>query len=287
VAVWELQAELQGPQGQPLLNEPAPLRLFAVHDAPRRNTGHASRLPFAGKVHLEHACRWANGASENVAVGPTSIAHQVANHLRHYVHPGPAYEGLPAPANYARLPGHAEIEGGVRPKSPLHLPLPPHVSEAAYQRHYAESYGWQVLDHPTHPGGRCNQQASALVDVLGTLGIAARVVHIERIGKARRGPDAVDAYQGFKTRRGVDGWWDLHAVAEVRLDDGALHYYDCSFSRPDRGRGRLHGTAQEVFAAKLTDPRALFVYAWGPWFYRLDRLEVPPDHAPTEWTGVD
>lgn len=40
----------------------------------------------------------------------------------------------------------------------------------------ATSWGWEVLDHPTHPGGNQLQRASAACAVLRTLGVDARVL---------------------------------------------------------------------------------------------------------------
>ena len=289
VTVHELQVELAS-GGLPCRGAPAPLRLYATYARPRKNTPHPSRLPHAGKVHLEHACRWAQGASRLTAYGPDSIPHCVDNAMRHYVHPGQghasAYGDLPPPLNYERLPGHEGIRAGERPLSPLWIPIPPWVSDEDYRAHYAGNFGWQVLDNPTHPGGRCSQQASLLCEILGTLGIEARVVLLERTATVRRGYRRVAAYQAFRARDFGDQWWDSHGLAEVPLEDGALHYYDGSFSEPQGGPGRTHGTRQEAFAARSEDPRGLFIHTWGPWLYREDEAEVPRRNWPDRWSGV-
>lgn len=276
--------------GRPCRGAPVPLRLYTTYAPPRANGQPASRLPHAGKVHLEHACGWAAGASRVIAEGPDSIPHQVDNHMRHYVHPGEghasAYRDLPPPANYEQLPGHAEIRAGERPLAPIFTPVPPGVSEEDYRAHYAANFGWQVLDHPTHPGGRCSQQASLVCAILGTLGVEARVVLLERTAAVRRGFRRVAAYQAFRARAFGDQWWDSHGIAEVPLEDGTLHYYDGSFSEPQIGDGRVHGTREEAFVAKCDDPRGLFVHTWGPWLYREDEAEVPRRNWPDRWEGL-
>lgn len=242
----------------------------------------AGRSPLMTAVHLENACFWVQGASKNVASGPDSIALLANDGMRHYVHPKdvtrpiepPAVAdyppGAPVPVNYHALSG--EVQGDTRVAAQVYYPPIKPTEDFERFQHYSRNYGWRVLDDPAYPGGRCNQQASLLADVLGTLGVQAGVHYMERRGRAAR--TGRPARQYFETKQG--GTWNFHAVTWVTLEDGSRHYYDHSFS-PTPGQ-RLHGTLEQ-----MQGEGGLFLKSWGGWYYEDTGQVVPA----TDWPGVD
>lgn len=268
------------------LNEEAvTLRVYTVHRPPRKNTRFGSVLPHVCKAHLEHACRWAAEATDNIGQGPRSIPHRVNNEMRHYVHPrdwttptqhdATAYApGSPPPLNYDDLPGR--VVRGQRPVSSLYYPpLEVRKPYEAYSN-FQHNFGWQLLDNPTHTGGRCNQQASLFCEILGVLGIEAQVYYLQRVGFGRRTGRPVRQY--FNCYEGGQ-YWNFHGIAKVRLDDGTYHMYDGSFSSPPN---RKNGS--EAWAIGERGP---FIWSWSPyWLYEDTHEQVPADDLPTTWDGV-
>lgn len=264
---------------------PAPLRLYTGHKAPLKNTKFDSPLPHVGKVHLEHACRWANKATANVGEGPKSIAHQVDNQMRHYVHPSdwtnPEQEfasayasGSQPPRNYGDL---GRVSGGRRGISSLYYPpLEPKEDYEQYYPHYQNNFGWRLLDNVTHTGGRCNQQASLICEILGVLGIEASVYYLQRVGYGKRTGRPVRQF--FNCYEGGQ-FWNFHGIVKVTMGDGSYHMYDGSFSSPPR---RKHG--DEAWAIGERGP---FIYSWSPWWQYQDAPNrVPEDDIPDTWEGV-
>ena len=288
VAVHELELsfslEVDG-KATPINKSPAPLRIYTIHKAPVKNSPLHSGIPHAGKVHLEHACRWADNASQNIGQGSKSIPHRVNNEMRHYVHPtewtsptqhyASAYAaGDPVPENYADLPG--SVRGGKRPVSSFYYP--PLEVKKPYEpySHYERNFGWKVLDNKTHAGGRCNQQASLFCEILGTLGIKASVYYLQRVGYGQRTGRPMRQY--FNCNAG-GMFWNFHGIARVALDDGTFHMYDGSFSSPPT---RKNGNEKWAIGEK-----GPFIYSWSPdWQYEDAPELVPKNDWPTTWDGV-
>src|SRR5205085_845511 len=146
----------------------------------------ARPVTLATKLHFELACAWAGGATRNVGDG---VCYQLDNHFAHHVHPKDFTGGAPfvvayragakPPRNYDDLPG--AILGGGRRSPDSGLYYPPLAPTKDYQEyyHYSSNFGWWVLDNPDYAGGRCNQQASLIADIFGTVGVHARVYYIE------------------------------------------------------------------------------------------------------------
>ena len=271
-----------------------PLRIYTTYRAPIQNISRDVRPPNT-KVHFENACRWANGAGQNIGQGSDSIAHQIDNQMRHFVH----WEDIPSgrepavadypreaakPINYDDLPGW--VSSGRRGISSLYYPpLEPDQDYEEYE-HYASNFGWWVLDNPTHTGGRCNQQASLVAGILGTVGIKAKVHYLARWGRARQTGRPVRMY--FYSNDGSSsggGPWNFHGVVLVDLADGTQHIYDGSFSSPPR---RKNGSKE--WAEGNDGP---FIKKWTEvWVYDDERtpegrlIRVPPHDIPTRWYGV-
>ncbi|MCO5171053.1 MAG: hypothetical protein M9894_32415 [Planctomycetes bacterium] len=288
VAVHELRTrwalEVDG-RRTPIHDRPAPLRVYTTHQAPVKNTRFDSPQPHVGKLHLEHACRWADRATENVGQGPRSIAHRVNNEMRHYVHPrdwtapdqhyaSPHAPGDPPPENYDDLPGR--VTAGRRPVSSLYYPPLEVTRPYEPYEHYQHNFGWRLLDNPRHTGGRCNQQASLYCEILGVLGIRASVYYLQRVGYGRR--TGRPARQYFNCYAGGQ-FWNFHGIAKVQLADGTYHMYDGSFSSPPN---RKNGS--EAWAIGERGP---FIYSWSPyWLYEDTHERAAEDDWPQTWEGV-
>lgn len=288
VAVHELRlrlaVEVDGVR-TPINAAPAPLRLYTIHRAPVKNTRYDSSRPHVGVLHLEHACRWADGATDNTGQGPRSLPHRVNNEMRHYVHPrdwtapdqyyaSPHAPGDPPPENYADLPGR--VSGGRRPVSSLYYPPLEVTQPYEPYSHYQNNFGWRLLDNPRHTGGRCNQQASLYCEILGVLGVRAQVYYLQRVGYGKR--SGRPARQYFNCYEGGQ-FWNFHGIAKVRLDDGSYHLYDGSFSSPPN---RKNG--DEAWAIGERGP---FIYSWSPyWLYEDTHQRLPEDDWPETWDGV-
>jgi hypothetical protein len=289
IAVHELELvfslEVDGKKTPPIHKTPAPLRIYTIHKAPVKNTKYPGSEPHAGKVHLEHACRWADNATENIGKGSKSIPHRVNNEMRHYVHPKEwkapdqhyvsVYAAADAlPLNYEDLPG--SVSGGNRSVSSFYYPPLEVTKTYEPYSHYENNFGWKVLDNKTHTGGRCNQQASLFCEILGTLGIKASVYYLHRVGFGQRTGRPMRRF--FNCYAGGQ-FWNFHGIAKVQLDDGTFHMYDGSFSSPP---SRKNG--DEKWAIGEKGP---FIYSWSPdWQYEDARELVPTNDWPTSWDGV-
>ncbi len=239
------------------------------------------------KHHYEVACTWAQGASKNVGQGADSIAHNIDNQMRHYVHTKdekgdiwatcyPA--GGSPPVNYQDLPSAWRASSGDRGVSSLYYP-PLEVKKPyeEYYPHYQYNFGWHLLDNPTHTGGRCNQQASLVCDILGLFGIKASVHYLQRRGLGKRTGRPCRQY--FYAAGG-SGPWNFHGIVKVELDEGEW-LYDGSFSSPPQ---RLNGELKWA-----ESPGGPFIQKWHePWTYEDAGgwSAVPADDTPTTWEGI-
>ncbi len=266
------------------LDESTDLRIYTTYKNPRENDIWARTVPVATKLHYELAADWANGASKNIGNGSDSIGYQADNRMRHHVHPDDfkddtrpfvsAYRpGIVAPFNYEVLPGAWQAKRrGERGISSLYYP--PLDVEEDWQdySHYARNFGWWVLDNPTHTGGRCNQQASLVADILGTLGIEAEVLLLHRVGRSSQTNRPVRMY--------FASGWNFHGVCNTILEDGTEYCYDGSFSFPPN---RKNGTRE--WAESAPGP---FVDGWKDYWSYEDgtRGRVPEWDEPTRWRGI-
>lgn len=264
-----------------------PLRIYTSYQVAHHNiaTGIAK---VRTKLHYELACAWANNATANVGNGSESIGWNVDNRMRHHVHPEDFKEGnipfvsaYPAgaakPFNYADLPSSWSVgRSGERGISSLYYPpLEPDEDYEKYA-HYQANYGWWLLDNPTHTGGRCNQQASLVADILGTLGIDADVHYIERTGISKTTNRPVRQY--FYAAGG-SGPWNFHGLCKATMADGSEWLYDGSFSSPPN---RKNGQREWAEA-----PGGPFIQKWGPWYYEDSQGgQVPDWDIPDSWRGV-
>lgn len=258
-----------------------PLRIYTIHKQPIKNIAWDSTQPNT-KVHFENACRWANGASKNIGQGSDSIGYQIDNQMRHYVHwkdlgnQKPAVPDYPvgaaAPKNYDDL---GYVSNGVRGIDSLYYP--PLEPTKPYERYenYRNNFGWFLLDNPNHTGGRCNQQASLVCAIVGTVGIKGQVLYLERTGTGKRTGRPVRQY--FYASGG-GGPWNFHGVALVDMDDGSQWIYDGSFSFPPN---RKNGTRE--WAENAGGP---FLERWANWYYEDMGGVVPADDVPERWEGI-
>lgn len=296
--------------GGATLAETTPLRIYTTYRAPIKNIARDQRAPNT-KVHFENACRWAMGASQNNGQGSDSIAYQIDNQMRHFVHPKdypasmdpavPDYgQNAAPPKNYDDLDDYADQGGGdwraavyngVRPVSSLYYPPLRPAKEYENYENYRNNFGWWVLDNPDHVGGRCNQQASLVCGIVGTVGIEGEILYLHRYGVGKRTGRPVRMYfysndSWPATSATGGGPWNFHGVALVTLADGSQWIYDGSFSSPPN---RKNGT--KTWAE---GPGGPFIHSWtNYWVYDDgDRDEngylrrVPADDVPTTWYGV-
>ncbi|MBI3272919.1 MAG: hypothetical protein HYZ53_28280 [Planctomycetes bacterium] len=278
---WTVEAAGKTVPGGPTTN----LRVYTSYKAPLQNVnGPSSRFT---KLHFEKACTWANGASKNIGNGSDSIGWNTDNYMRHYVHPKdykkpvevPEYApGVPAPLNYGDLSGSWSVSSsGERGVSSLYYPpLEPHKDYEHYEN-YRMNFGWHVLENPTHVGGRCNQQASLIADIFGTVGIKAGVFYLERtaVGKRTGRP-----MRNYFYAKGGSGPWNFHGVASGIMEDGNEWLYDGCFSSPPN---RLNGVRSWA-----TAPGGPFLEKWGPWYYEDAGGQVPENDIPdkSKWRGI-
>jgi len=293
VAISELELEWQ--VGEAAAGT-TPLRVYTIHAAPRKNVDGSAyaqhlrdRTRAATERHFEKACFWARGRSENVGNGGDSIGYSIDNYMRHYVHwedyddgfvPAvPDYpEGAEPPINYDDLSGRWGNSLGRGERRVSSLYYPPLEPDEDYEKytHYRNNYGWWVLDNPTHTGGRCNQQASLVCAILGTVGIKARVLYLERTG---RGQQSGRPMRNYFYASGGGGPWNFHGVALADMDDGSQHIYDGSFSSPPR---RKNGTRE--WAENEGGP---FIQSFSDddgeiWYYDGYGGRVPQSDIPTD-----
>ena len=265
------------------------LRVYTTFAQPRKNISNDPTEP-ATALHFEKACSWANNASQNVGRGAESIGYNVDNRMRHYVHwndlgnfkPAVADypEGAEPPKNYKDLPGGWGISNGERRISSLYYPpLEPDQDYEEYAN-YRNNFGWWVLDNPDYTGGRCNQQAALVCGILGTLGIQAEILYLERTGRGKRTGRPVRQYffanDGSSTGSGP---WNFHGVALANMADGSQWIYDGSFSSPPN---RKNGTREWA-----ENPGGPFLLRWGPWYYQdWQGGTVPENDIPTTFEGI-
>ena len=276
--------------GKELSQKPR-MRVYTTYKAPIKNIDRDQNAPNT-LVHFENACRWARGASQNIGQGDDSIAYQVDNQMRHFVHPTDHVAGqtpvvsdyLPGvvpPINYGDL---GRVRNGQRPVSSLYYP-PLTVSEP-YEDYsnYRNNFGWWVLDNPTHTGGRCNQQASLVAGIAGTLGIQGEILYLHRYGRGKTSGRPVRQYffsnDSWPSQSATGGGpWNFHGVALLTLEDGSQWIYDGSFSSPPR---RKNGTREWA-----ENPGGPFLHSWGPWYYD-DGMggRVAANDIPDTWQGL-
>lgn len=264
-----------------------PLRVYTILAAPVENPmpkyAPAVRpVTLVTKLHLELACTWANGATRNVGDG---LCFMIDNRFAHHVHPDdyrggapavPAYaDGAAKPVNYADLPGSILEAGRRSPSSGLYYPPLEPTKDYQQYRHYAGNFGWWVLDNPRYTGGRCNQQASLIADIFGTVGVRARVYYIERVGTGKQSGRPMRRY--YKSSRSETSW-NFHGVCEAELEGGVKWLYDGSGSYPTR----INGQTEQLMKV----PDGPFVDFWHPWSYEDTGGAVPRSDYPDTWEGV-
>lgn len=270
---WKLDAVAAGT---------SPIRVYTTHARPIHNIAW-DRTETATKRHFENACRWANGASKNIGQGADSVPYQIDNQMRHYVHHSelgnlkpavPDYAAnAAAPKNYEDLDGY--VSNGTRSVSSLYYPPLEPTKDYEQYTHFRNNFGWTVLDNPTHVGGRCNQQASLVCAIVGTVGIKGEVLYLERTGRGKRTGRPV---RNYFFAQGGGGPWNFHGVALLTLDDQTQWIYDGSFSSPPN---RKNGT--RAWAENAGGP---FVGSWADWYYEDMGGKVPADDRPDTWEGV-
>ena len=178
--------------------------------------------------------------------------------------------------NYRDLPSDWSVRSsGERGVSSLYYPpLEPKKPYEEYEN-YRNNFGWNLVDNPTHTGGRCNQQASLVCDIVGTLGIKAQVHYLERTGRGKRTGRPV---RNYFYAAGGSGPWNFHGIVRATMADGSEWLYDGSFSSPPN---RLNGERAWAEA-----PGGPFLQKWGPWYYEDYGGQVPADDVPTKWDGI-
>jgi hypothetical protein len=261
------------------------LRVYTTLAAPRVNPlpRHPDAKPVVTKLHLELACEWAGGAGENTDSGGDSICETIDNAFRHLVHPSdhgstapaiPHYvTGAAKPKNYDSLPAETggRVVNGVRWPSSIFYP----DEKKSYDAHYRQNYGWYVLENPTHVGGRCNQQASLIADIFGTVGVQAKVYYIQRLGRGRTSGKTMLRYY-VSNLSGKS--WNFHGVCQATLANGKPWLYDGSGSGPP---DRINGSPDELLGVDGT-----FVKYWKPYWKYLDtKQKAPESDWPTEYIG--
>jgi hypothetical protein len=260
------------------LSPKTPLHVYTCFKTAIRNGPYYGEPlhPLTIKDHFEKACTWASGASENVGNGDSSIGWKLDNYVRHHVHPVDfkknnmpftcAYDwnSKKPPLNYGDLDGASETKSsGERGVGQLYYP-PLEVKNPAKEdySHYAQNFGWWVLDNPNNTGGRCNQQASLMCDLFGTMGISARVHYLQRVGVGKTSGRPVRQY--FNSEKQGE-YWNFHGLAEATLADGTKWLYDGSFSfAPERKNGL---TAWAEAPGRWLNQDTPFIYEFGPWYY--------------------
>lgn len=279
--------------GKELTQQPR-MRVYTTYKAPIKNVARDRREPNT-LIHFENACRWSRGASQNIGEGKESLGHNFDNMMRHYVHPKDHVAGsppvvsdyakdAPAPLNYDKI-GWPRVRNGERPVGSLYYP-PLDVNDPPTEdySHYRNNFGWWVLDNPTHTGGRCNQQASLVCGIAGTLGIKGEVLYLHRYGRGKKSGRPVRQYFYSNDRWPAQsdtggGPWNFHGVALLTMEDGSQWIYDGSFSSPPN---RKNGTRE--WAENDGGP---FIHSWGPWLYD-DGFggRVAADDIPDTWRGI-
>jgi len=294
----------EAPAGETALRVYTAVGPAVVNPLPRYSSEPDGRR-VATRLHYELVCTWADGAREHVASGPESICERIDNAFRHHVHwvdygedgehapPIPHYPrtkpswffgawdaATDPPSNYDDLPG--QVVAGVREGSRIfYPPLSPGLGLTWRHQyfHYRNNFGWWLLDNPDYTGGRCNQQASMICDLFGTIGIEATVYYVERTGKGRASGRFMRRY--YKPPD-WSKYWNFHGMARARLGDGSYWIYDGSGSSPPR----INGSEEDLFGLG-----GEVVERWSGWTYDGGLLKdgdpVPPSDRPTRYVGPD
>jgi hypothetical protein len=279
-----------GPDKGQVKTNMTPLRVYTVYGQPVNNPlpqyGPTQRQghPLNTKLHFELVCTWAQGATKNVGNGEDSIAYKIDNAMRHHVAwkdykdnvpKVPHYpKGAKPPLNYSKIPG--SVTKGKRSVSSLYYPSQDATAEVEQYHHYQNNFGWWLLDNPVYAGGRCNQQASLICDLVGTIGMEAEVYYIERVSVGPLSGRPVRRY--YRSSRSSKSW-NFHGQAKVKMADGTFWLYDGSGSSPPR---RINGKVEELMA--VPGP---YVKYWESWRYEDgDRRFVPMNDWPKTWRGV-
>lgn len=239
------------------------------------------------KHHFEMACQWALGASKNIGDGADSIPFNIDNQMRHYVHTkdeegrhlGDLLPRRRRRARQLRRPAQRLQREPGRPRG--EQPVLPAARDQEGLRGVLSSLRAQLRLAPARqrhaPGGRCNQQASLVCDILGLLGIKATVHYLQRRGMGKKSGRPCRQY--FYAAGG-SGPWNFHGIVRVEIDGGEW-LYDGSFSSPPR---RLNG--ERAWAEKPGGP---FIQKWHePWTYEDANgwSAVPADDTPATWEGI-
>lgn len=280
-----------GPEKGGASTNMTPLRVYTVYGKPVDNplpqygpTERQGPMPLNSKLHFELVCTWAQGATRNVGNGPDSICYKIDNAMRHHVawkdYKGnvpkvPHYPKNQAPPlNYSSIGG--TITNGVRAVSSLYYPSADSKAETAKYEHYRNNFGWWVLDNPKYAGGRCNQQASLIVDLVGTIGMEAEVYYIERVSRGVLSGRPIRRY--YRSSRSSKSW-NFHGQGKVKMEDGTFWLYDGSGSSPPR---RINGKVETLMA--VPGP---YISYWEAWRYEDgNRRFVPLNDWPNTWRGV-
>lgn len=263
------------------------LRVYTLIAAPVENpmpkyAPSTRPVTLATKLHFEMACTWGNGATKNDGRG---VCFLIDNAFAHHVHPDDYRNGTPfipayapnarKPKNYQDLPGSIGSAGRRSGSSGIYYPPLDTTKDYQEYHHYARNFGWWVLDNPEYTGGRCNQQASLIADMFGTVGVAARVYYIERVARGKRSGRPMRRY--YKSSRSTQSW-NFHGVCEATLEGDVKWLYDGSGSHPTR----INGQTEDLMKV----PDGPFVDFWHPWSYEDVGGAAPRDDYPDTWEGV-
>lgn len=263
------------------------LRVYTIIAAPVENpmpkyAPSTRPVTLATKLHFELACTWGNGATRNDGRG---VCFLIDNAFAHHVHPDDYRGGAPfvpayapnasKPKNYKDLPGSIGSAGRRSGSSGIYYPPLEPTKDYQEYHHYARNFGWWVLDNPEYTGGRCNQQASLIADMFGTVGVQARVYYIERVARGKRTGRPMRRY--YKSSRSTQSW-NFHGVCEATLEGGVKWLYDGSGSYPTR----INGQTEDLMKV----PDGPFIGLWHPWSYEDVGGAAPRDDYPDTWEGV-
>ncbi len=276
---WSWNAKADGAdEAVPLFCDTTRFRLLVTHAAAVFNVdygGYTSSASMLTQRHVDAAARWAGMMDANRGDG---ICYALDNNLRHWVSAEsqkphvdtkdilvPDYPpGTATPTNYEAVMhfhGYRGVSQGRRAVSGIMYPMadaegPTQYDSLVDYKYYSRNYGWKVFDNPDYPGGRCNQQASLICDVIGTMGIEAEVLYLQRVGK---GTDSGRAVRQFFNCNAGGQFWNFHGVVKAKMESGTWWCYDGSFSGPPR---RKNGSQTAFEAAP-----GPFIHSWSSWSY--------------------
>lgn len=277
---WHWKVGVDGAAPTPATGDPTRFRVLVTYKEPIFQVnygGYRSQPSMVTKRHIDAAARWAAMMDSNVGKG---LCYALDNNLRHWaawddqkthVESGviivPDYAtGAAKPKNYDVVNSFSSVRDGRRTVSKILYPMEsshqPRFHSLVKYEDYQYNYGWKVLDNPDFPGGRCNQQAALIVDVIGTHGVKAEVLYLQRVGRAKTNGRPVRQY--FCCYQGGE-FWNFHGVVKAEMDDGSWWCYDGSFSSPP---SRKNGSQTEF--EKAPGP---FIHAWSDWSYDDDQAD--------------